>query len=173
MSATNKQTSMKQISVVIATLISSLFFAQSAFAETASTNMQVTAVVKSSCVVSNATMNFGTYDPAGANSNQDLKALGNISVKCTAGTSATISLSSGNQGSGASRAMMSADGKDRLSYQIYTDSNNSTVWNETNKVNYVASSANQANLNVYGKIPANQQVSDGVYSDTVNVVVNF
>lgn len=165
----------KRISLIAIALIAGLVFSHYSVAESTSANMQVSAVVKSSCVVTNATMNFGTYDPAGANNDADLQAMGNIQVKCTKGTNASISLSNGQNSQyaqGTTRSMSSVDGKQHLNYELYASSDGQ-VWNQHNSVNYSAASARPADIKVYGKIPANQQVDDGVYSDTINVVVNF
>lgn len=145
-------------------------------ANTHSSNLQVTAMVQSRCVVKNGSLNFGVYDPISANSDQALQAVGSLDVRCVKETSATLQLSAGNhaaQAQGTTRAMANADGSSYLSYEIYSTAASDSVWSTSNTVSYTAPSAALASINVYGKIPANQLVSDGTYSDSVLITANF
>lgn len=145
-------------------------------AESSTTSLQVTAMVASHCVVKNGTLSFGVYDPLSANSEQSLQSVGAFDVQCVKQASATLQLGPGNHAAnavGTSRAMANADGSSYLSYDIYTNSSASSVWNTSNTVSYTASDASPATINVYGKVPANQLVQDGAYSDTVTITAIF
>jgi spore coat protein U-like protein len=145
-------------------------------ADTSTSSLQVTAMVASHCVVKNGTLSFGTYDPLDANSQQALQSVGTFDVQCVKQSSAILQLSSGNHPAnavGTSRAMANADGSSYLSYEIYTNPSSNAVWNSANTVSYTANDAHPATIDVYGKIPANQLVADGAYSDTVMITANF
>jgi spore coat protein U-like protein len=145
-------------------------------ADTTTASLQVTAMVQSRCIVKNGSLNFGVYDPIVNNSEQPLQGVGQLDVQCVKQTSTTLQLSSGNNAGhavGTTRAMVSADGSSYLSYDIYTNPSSNAVWNTANTVNYTASNASPAAINVYGKIPANQQVENGTYFDSVLITANF
>src|SRR5690606_4286539 len=65
-----------------------------------SKTFQVTANIASECTVESFTLNFGNYDPAGANAASALDATTSVRAFCTKGTNATISLSPGVNYSG-------------------------------------------------------------------------
>lgn len=149
---------------------------QQTIADTSTTNLQVSAMVQSRCIVKNGSLNFGLYDPVDANSDQPLQSVGQMDVQCVKQSSATLQLNNGNHAAyanGTSRAMKSVNGNSYLNYEIYTNSSSSSVWNTSNTVSYSAASASPTTINVYGKIPANQQVEEGAYSDSVMIIANF
>lgn len=133
------------------------------------------AIVQSNCniVGSHVTLSFGNYDPSSANITSNLDSITNFSIRCTRGTSAVISLNDGlNYGSGMRR--LSNGLGDFLTYQLYSDSGRSAVWNTSNVINYAASSAVPTTFTLYGRIPAGQtNVSVGNYADTVTITVTF
>ncbi len=133
--------------------------------------------VSANCHVNNAIMNFGEYDPISKNATVPLTGIASFQIACTKGASASISLSSGNNSSHAkvaSRAMSTGAGtSDYLNYDLYTNAGYSSVWNDSNVIQYVATSSRTDTVTVYGKIPAGQDVGAGYYSDVVNIVANF
>ena len=82
----------------------------------------------------------------------------------------TVGLGVGANNSGGRRM---TNGSDFLSYEIYTDSTRSTVWNTSNTVSYTPASKAAASLDVYGRVPGGQDVAVGNYSDTVLATINF
>lgn len=146
-------------------------------ADSTNQTMQVSATVASKCLMQGETLSFGTYDPAGANESAALSATGNLQIKCTRNTSATISMDAGqyaSQASGTSRAMRSTDGNNYLSYELYLDPARSSVWNNVNKATYSGSgAAAPAILSIYGAVPSSQDVGDGQYNDVVTITANF
>ncbi|QXP88860.1 Csu type fimbrial protein [Methylococcus capsulatus] len=147
----------------------------------ASASLNVTATVASKCKINSTTtgLSFGDYDPtdttdATANNGQ-------IQVKCTKGSTHSITMGPGT-GTGANctgtPVRYMKQGTDQLQYALYQDSGFSTVWGCTtgtggNAYSYSASSNGYSNITVYGKIPAEQDVPAGSYSDTVTVTVVF
>ncbi|HWP01581.1 MAG TPA: spore coat U domain-containing protein [Methylococcus sp.] len=155
--------------------------APSAIAATATSTLTVSATVARTCTISTTTqLAFGTYDPVGANASTDLNGTGQINVACTKGTnSPMIGMDLGQNASGSSRRMTS--GTDYLVYEIYqpdsagTGCPYTTVWGNTGPAQYDPGTVNKTgkNITVCGKVPANQDVAAGNYTDTVVATINF
>lgn len=143
-----------------------------AFAGSSAATMPITASVTPVCVVSAAALNFGNYDPILINSTTPLDATGTITVQCIRNSSYTVTLDQGQNGTATTRSMKESGGS-LLSYDLYTDSARTTVWNTANTVTGTAPSSAPIALSVYGRIPPAQNVAAGSYSDVVNVTVNF
>jgi spore coat protein U-like protein len=127
--------------------------------------MDVSASVTKNCTVTTSAVAFGSYD---VNSSADLDEQGGVTVACTKGVTATISLS----GSNAGRAMTGPGGA-ALSYALYQNSGRSTAWDGTSVATYASVTRASQNLTVYGRIPKNQDVTFGAYSDDVTATINF
>ncbi len=141
------------------------------------TNGVISGTIVADCKISSSTLSFGSYDPLIANATTPLNATGSVLVSCTRGaTGVTVSLDAGSnatRASGTSRAMSDGLG-DYLSYEIYTTSAMTTVWNTTNLVSYTSvTSMAQTALTAYGQIPAGQSVPVATYTDSVIATVNF
>ena len=147
------------------------------YAAGASSNAtSIMTTVTGNCHVNNATMNFGEYDPVSKNATIALTGVTSFQIACTKGASASISLSSGGNAShatGSSRAMSAGGATGYMSYELYTNTGYSTVWNASNVIQYVATSRQTNTISVYGKIPPGQDVGAGYYTDTVSIVANF
>lgn len=141
-----------------------------ASAGTQTTTFQVTAQVESSCSVAATNMSFGVYSLGTGNT-----ANSTITVTCTNGVNAQISLDPGQNGGKAgtygSRAM-TAGGNNYLGYEIYTSPALTTVWN-TNNIQTVVSGGSPVTLTAYGKLPAAQGVTTGTYSDCVTITATY
>lgn len=139
-------------------------------AATATTTFNVSATVQTSCAVSAADLAFGTYDAASAT---DATATSTVTVTCSLLTPYTISLDTGTHAAGSTRRMGS--GASRLSYEIYRDVTMSNIFGT------VAASLGVSGIGtgaavptvIYGKIPKNQAVIPGSYSDQVTVTVDY
>lgn len=161
-------------SVLVAGLLA---LAPAAFADTDTDNLTVTASVQTSCQITGGTLAFGVYDTIGGAA---VDASTSVSVECTAGTIATITLGQGDHadtGSSDSAPLrrMSNGVSSYLSYFLFSNSERDLVWANTagTGVEYSASNANAANLTVYGRLSAGQDVPAGSYSDTVVATVTF
>jgi len=166
--------------LVLATLVSAvaLFGAAPAFAGTASADLQISANVTANCSISTSAVAFGSYDPLGTNASTPLDAQGSVSVQCTQGASATITLGQGaNPGansSDADPARQLASGADRLSYGLFRDAARTNNWGNTGGTGQAHTGTGaQASLTVYGRIPAGQSAPAGSFADTVTATVNF
>jgi spore coat protein U-like protein len=140
------------------------------------------AAVVFSCTVSAGGINFGVYNPLSATGDS---AAGSWTVICTAtGTgsatvSGTLSLSRGNSGSYASRSLRF--GANTLSYNIYLLPNFTQVLGDgtggtvapSDSGTVTAGQIYQVNGNMYGLIPALQDVPAGGYSDSIVVTVTY
>src|SRR3990167_5821968 len=94
---------MKDIKLIFAISIFLLLFTKPISAsDYASSNVQVSAVVASSCNISQGTLTFGIYDPAGTHASAPLRSNGNMQIQCTKNTTATISLDRGMHAANAS-----------------------------------------------------------------------
>ena len=154
--------------------------ATAAFAGSATNNLTVQATVVANCTVSAATLSFGNYDPLVTHAATDLDVSQALSIKCTKGTAATsIDLDNGSNYSGGRRMKT---GSNYLSYELYKNSGRTSVWSTgaTNGVVPDTSTSKNSDLTVggaaltvYGRVPQNQDVSSGSYSDTVVITINF
>ena len=167
----------------LALALTGVLFTSTAFAGASpqTGNLAVTATVSASClVVGPNTMAFGAYDPSDVNLTADRDADGSIAIRCTKNTLAHVQLAQGSNpaaGSncGAPQRQM-ASGAERLGYQLYSNTGRTAVWGCTAGTESTFTSANSATatvMNVYGRIPAGQNVAAGSYTDTVQINVTF
>jgi spore coat protein U-like protein len=133
------------------------------------------------CNVNVTGLSFGGYDVFSAIPKDSTAT---VTVTCnapsqnpTAPIPVIISLSPGSSGSFAQRQLQRAGGSDRLAYNLYTTPSFSTVWGDGG-----GGSQTQTNLvtkdtpwtaNIYGRIPAGQNVSVGSYTDVITVTIEW
>jgi spore coat protein U-like protein len=150
-------------------------------AGTASGTASVSATVTNNCVFGASAVTFGSYDAVSANKVSALTANGTVNITCTSGDAYSISADAGSNGShaasGFTRAMSYTTGGGSpttyyLSYELYTDSGFTTVWDGSNALSGTGSGASQA-LTFYGRVGAGQAVPAAAYADTVNLSVSF
>ena len=148
-------------------------------AATDTANLSVTATVTANCTITTSAVAFGAYDPIDVNSVTDRDNSGTLSVTCTDGASATVTLGQGaSADTGSTDAdptrRMSDGGTNFLGYSLFTDAGRSDEWGNTGVtgVAYVGTGASE-NLTVYGRIPAGQAVPAASYSDTVVATITF
>jgi spore coat protein U-like protein len=153
----------------------------SAFAGTTSGTFNVTATVVAACsITNNPGITFGNYDPI-TNKTVALDVASSISVLCTKGSAAAVTLDQGLTPTAASTCIVPArqmkdTAGDKLGYAVYSDTGRTTVWgcDTTNKVSFTSASGSAAQvLNSYGRVAAGQDVPVGSYSDTVTATVTF
>jgi spore coat protein U domain-containing protein, fimbrial subunit CupE1/2/3/6 len=148
-----------------------------AFAASKTATFNVSTSVVSNCTISASNMNFGSYDPVGANSASGSDALvdGQISLNCTkSAPGVTVTLDLGLNPSGGARTMTSGTTTDALSYVLQNESN--VDWTPTSgTVGYgpFSSAATAISHTVHGILAKGQDVAVGNYSDTVTATVNF
>ncbi|HTD32558.1 MAG TPA: spore coat protein U domain-containing protein [Candidatus Elarobacter sp.] len=153
-----------------------------ASAGTASGTASVSATVVNNCVFGTNSVAFGNYDPLSANKTSSLTANGTVNITCTQGDAYAIAADAGangaNAASGFTRAMSYTTGGGSpatyyLSYELYTDSGLTTVWNGTHTLGGTGSGSAQA-VTFYGAVGSGQNaLPAAAYSDTVNLSVTF
>lgn len=151
-----------------------------AFAGTSTGALTVNASVAQNCLINSPTLAFGAYDPIVTNATSALQAQATATFTCTQGATAVyVTANTGNNAahaSGTTRAM-NGTGSTYLSYDLYTDSGYSTLWNATNSGGHTFqptfASSQTATATIYGSIPAGQNVQVSTYSDSVTMTINF
>ncbi|MGH9458593.1 MAG: Csu type fimbrial protein [Thermoanaerobaculia bacterium] len=141
---------------------------------TLTTTVQVLVEVLAECQSTGTSLDFGTYEPIGANATAPKTAASTLVVYCTRGTTASIGLTDGFSPSGVQRRMSS--GVDFLAYGLYSDSGTTSPWTTTTPVPATSNSKFvplEGGLTIYGSIPPAQDVSVGSYQDTVQAVINY
>lgn len=144
-----------------------------ASAQSAQTTMDVSATVVKSCVISATNLAFGNYDPTAAT---PADASSSITVTCTPGTSFTVGLNAGTVAGATVTSRKMASGTNRLSYALYSDAARTTNWGNTPGTDTPAAGTalvTPSVLTVYGRVPAQQAVVAGSYTDTVTITVSY
>lgn len=149
-----------------------------AFGGSDTANLTVGATVVDNCIISTSDLTFGNYDPIFANAAATLDGSGSVTITCTTGASAAITLGQGaNADAGSTDAVplrRMTDGTNFLSYFLYSNAGLTTVWGNEENSDVEATGDGEADLRpVYGSVAAAQNVPAGSYSDTVVATVTF
>ena len=125
---------------------------------------------------------FGVYDVLASTPNDTLA---DVTVTCErnggpAGVVLTVRLSQGSNGTSVTaRRMALIGGSDYLAYGLYRDVSRSSVWGFGDGIDTVSRSITlpnkgsaSASFTIYGRIPAQQDVSVGNYSDSILITVS-
>jgi len=169
---------MKRILIAACAALAALVALRSARAATAQSTLTVNATVPAICIITPATLNFGTYDPVGVNAapSANLDATATVTVACTKGSNYWLGLNTGANASGATRRMK-ANAADYLTYELYQDSGRTTVWGNTTGTAPAAVTAGTTGvitLTVYGRVAGGQTTTpSGAFTDTVQSTINF
>lgn len=145
------------------------FGSAGAMAATSTSTFQVTANVQATCQISATNLNFGNY------SGVELTNTSTITVNCTQNQGYDIGLNGGSNSLPVTGRKMTGPGGTVLAYSLYSDNNRTTNWGNTvgsDAVHGNGSGGNQT-LTVYGKLPANQLVTPGAYSDTITATITY
>lgn len=138
------------------------------FAQTRNAQFAVRASVNADCQITAQDLNFGTYAVSAAGSGSTP-----LNLKCTPGSSATVSLDGGSSGNPQQRTMT---GPGTLGYQLYRDAALQDPINTNGAAFQLAGQDNTGQTviyTVYGQIPANQAAPQGNYTDTIRVTVTY
>ena len=158
----------------LATLLSLSALSVPAQADTATTNLSVTATVTPNCTVSTTPVAFGSVDVL---SGSNFDATGQVTVTCTNGTawSAAGGLGTGSGATFANRRM--ASGANSLNYSLYTDAARTSIWGDGSGGTAIVSNTGTGaaqNLPVYGRVPLGQSSAQvGSYADAVMVTITY
>lgn len=135
-------------------------------------DFRVSANAVSSCELDVGNMNFGTLPSLALG---PVDATAPIDVRCTEGTSYTVSLGMGD-GPGVSEPALRlmTNGLSTLAYGLYRDPSRSQVWGTFpgTRASGVGTGTNQR-YTVYGRIHAGQATALGTYTDNVVVTVYY
>lgn len=150
----------------------------SAHAGTATANLGVSAEVSDNCIISTADVSFGAYDPIAANAAVPLNGTGTVTITCTTGASAVVTLGLGANDAGGTAddpARRMASGADFLDYTLYSDGARTSEWGNTAGTGVADTGDGAASLHtVYGSVaPGQTDAPEGNYSDTVVATVTF
>ncbi|NKF21765.1 Csu type fimbrial protein [Solimonas marina] len=140
-------------------------------ATTGNVPMQVTATVVTSCIVVPVPLVFTSVDPTA-----DADASTTIAVTCTGGTAYNVAIDQGSHGSSVTaREMTSATTTDSLAYSLYRDTSRTLNWGTTSGTDTLAGTGTglAQTIPVYGRVTSGQSAAAGVYTDSVNVIVNY
>jgi len=111
---------------------------------------------------------FGTYDVF---SPAPLTSTGRLRLNCPRGQSPQITLSTGNSGRYAWRELRTP-AQDALRYNVYLDPAMTVVWGDgTDGSQPYVSPGGNAQLVIYGKVPAGQDATPGDYLDLLTITV--
>ncbi len=127
-----------------------------------------------SCTISVTSVNFGTYDVFRPS---DSTSTGSVVYRCNGSTNAiTITLGRGQSATFSPRVMKKAG--ESLSYNLYLDAAQTSIWGDGTGGTQTYSNANPPNntnvtVIIYGRVPAGSDVSAGAYADTVAATINF
>jgi len=127
------------------------------------------------CNVSTTPVNFGGYDTF---STAPLDATGTITVLCTTRESVTIAIGpSANSGGFDPRMMRLISGSELFEYNFYTRANHNRIWGDGSGRTRTMSRNVRRNRpwvrTVYGRILPMQDVSAGIYNDTLTVTITW
>jgi spore coat protein U domain-containing protein, fimbrial subunit CupE1/2/3/6 len=132
-----------------------------------------TAYAAPSCTISTTSVNFGSYNVFTGSATDST---GTVTIDCNGGAhNIVVTLSKGASSSFNPRTM--TKGSEALSYNLFSDAARTSIWGDGSGGTSTYTNANPPNapfnVTVYGRVPAGQDVSAGVYSDTVSAVINF
>jgi spore coat protein U-like protein len=127
-----------------------------------------------SCTISVTSVAFGSYNvftttPADSTCT--------ITYRCnSAAANISIALSDGSSSTSSPRTMRK--GAEVLNYNLYQNAARTNIWGDGTGGTLIYTQGNPPNnqnvsVTVYGRIPAQQDVSSGNYTDTVSAVINF
>jgi len=145
-----------------------LLFPVMASAQTKTSQFSVRASVVADCQLTSQDLNFGTYS---SSSNSTANTI--ITLRCTPGSAATVSLNGGGSGNPQARYM---SGPANLNYQVYRDAalqdpinTGGAAWQLSSQEN----TGQTVTYTVYGQIPSAQTVPAGNYTDVIQVTVQY
>jgi spore coat protein U-like protein len=133
---------------------------------------------ESACNVTATGVNFGPYDAA---SYVPGDSTGSVTVSCDRNppTDVTVTIGpSGNSGAFNPRSMRQTTRTDRLNYNLYTDASRNVVWGD-GTAGTAAVTLRKVNRNrpvtatIYARTPSGQDVTPGIYVDTLVVTILY
>ncbi len=155
----------KYLLSIVFSILLMLVFASVAAAQTDVTmNLGVSANVVASCRMSSVSnVGFGTYDPTDSNNDDD--GAGSMTFRCVKATAYKTFITGTREMSGTT---------DTLTFELYTDAGRTTVFPSDNSGSSTNATSNApVTANIYGRIPALQDVGVDSYSATLVATVEY
>jgi spore coat protein U-like protein len=155
--------------LAIASLLVATLAAGTAQAASKTGQFSVRANVVNDCQLTTSDLDFGTYSANAASTGTTP-----IVLKCTPGAAVTISLDGGSSGNPQNKAMKA--GSNSLNYQLYRDAAHSDPINTAGMAWQLSAQENTGaavTFTAYGQVPANQNVPQGNYVDTIQVTASY
>ncbi len=136
---------------------------------TTSTTFTVSANVPTACSITANPLNFGNYSGAEADSSTT------VNVTCTLSTPYNVGLDQGKTTGATVTSRQMTNGTNTLNYSLFSDNGHSKNWGQTVGTDTVTGSGTGAAqpIQVFGQIPASQNVVPGSYSDTITATVSY
>ncbi|MEI8327392.1 MAG: spore coat U domain-containing protein [Betaproteobacteria bacterium] len=129
------------------------------------------------CSVEIAALSFGSYDTLTPAPNTSTST---VTVVCSGTAGQAVSYVIALEGTSTPTRSLRSPAGGVLNYNLYQDVNYTTVWGngQGNTPAFpdaytLSAASNTRSYTVYGRIPARQNVAAGLYTDAVNVTVNF
>lgn len=134
---------------------------------------------QAACTVGATALPFGNYSPLGA---LPKDAVGQVTVNCSfvvsVLTTYTVKLSTGASGQYSTRRLSS--GGNTLNYNLYLDALRLLIWGNgtggsstVQHTQLIGIGGYTGTHPVYGRIPAQQNIAPGSYSDTITVTLDY
>jgi len=136
-------------------------------AATVTSTLAVSATVNTVCVVNSVgAMAFGAYTGTAVTSSATLN------YTCSNALPVSISLDKGLNGASTATRLMS-NATSTLSYQLYTDSARTSVWDDNANKMSITGTGSSATQTIYGQIPGGQYPTAASYTDTVTITFTY
>jgi spore coat protein U-like protein len=167
-----KSSFVPRFQVAAFSLLGAFALCPNAFAATAPSTIGVSATVQATCLNTATSLAFGTYSGA----QDDATAI--ITITCTNTTPYTVGIDAG-LGTGPAATVttrhMNGPAAAGLAYTLKSVSQTGANWGVTVGTDTVSGTATGAAqpMTVYGRTPAGQFVTPGVYTDTVTATVTY
>ena len=173
MNTTKITTALTTLTIVVAAI-----FSANVQAGNASASLNVSATVVDNCIISVVDVEFGDYDPIVVNASNELTGTGLVTVTCTVGAQANLTLGHGQYGEGSDPnnpiRRMSNDGSNFVNYALFQDGAYTQIWGEGEETCvFEEGHGGESEHFVFGSIPPGQNVPAGNYSDVVLATVMF
>ena len=167
-----------KLAIVSSIVAGTMGLSATSFAATATGTMAVSTAVSMSCTIEAAAMTFAAYDPTAATDND---ATATITSTCTRGGAAVITMSQGGKAKAGSteaiplRAMWTGvEAAPKLGYFIYSGSVGGTVWGNTPATGKaITANGSAQTFTAFGRIPKEQTVGAGNFTDSVSVTLTY
>lgn len=127
-----------------------------------------------SCTISTTSVSFGSYDVFNGSPTDTT---GTVTFTCK-GSAVNISVALNKGASTTFDPRTLTGGTDTLNYNLFLNSSRTTIWGDgtggtSTYTNALPPNNSAVNVTIYARIPANQDVRAGSYSDNVTATINF